>query len=384
MHDRAFCVSQEIGRTADSVEHAGSQGVGRVCVGVLEVALEESWKKRKRTRTMSTSNGVFMAMIPKRLIISGELVIWTEKSVFIVGPVYWQCKSANDYLKGWMRRALVEMIKSILVAIAKPSLPESKNRMKVSCNTSVHTITSSNGSSTSPPMMELATFPIPDWRGNRDLGRRSAETSEERNSMRWEADESRFGCLECALACFVWFCGFDDGYGAIGIDWDSFTTDPIFRMDDELERKLLLNEKNRNEMKTYVWLAVVGSVLFLLTNNYVFFWDVGYVVSKQIKWIDKVNHWPYEQIPQTSHQSSSFVNQPLSSALPNLAFLNNTVKSSLRDHNNTSPGTVVGWLSKLEPVSEGQLRERQRCRWWHAGGGGGDVTVESRGEAWGD
>ena len=69
----------------------------------------------------------------------------------------------------------------ILVAVAKLNFPESKNRMNVSCSTSVHTVTSSNGPSASPPMMELATFPIPDWRGSRDLGRRLAETSEERN-----------------------------------------------------------------------------------------------------------------------------------------------------------------------------------------------------------
>ena len=35
MHDRKFRISQEIGRATDSVEHAGSQDVGRVGVGVL-------------------------------------------------------------------------------------------------------------------------------------------------------------------------------------------------------------------------------------------------------------------------------------------------------------------------------------------------------------
>jgi hypothetical protein len=51
------------------------------------------------------------------------------------------------------------------------------------------------------------------------------------------SNESRVGCFGCVLACVVWFRGFDDGYNAIGVDRDSCTTNPILRMDDELERK---------------------------------------------------------------------------------------------------------------------------------------------------
>jgi len=36
MHDRKFRIPQKISRATDSVEHAGSQGVRRVGVGILE------------------------------------------------------------------------------------------------------------------------------------------------------------------------------------------------------------------------------------------------------------------------------------------------------------------------------------------------------------
>ncbi|KAH3662996.1 hypothetical protein OGATHE_004572 [Ogataea polymorpha] len=106
---------------------------------------------------MSTSTGVFIAMTPSLLINSGEFDTTCDlRHNFF--------EKRSQLSKNFLNPSFDSLMD---VAVAYSMAPVSKNGKNESCKTSVQTVRFLNEESASPPMMALATLPIPDCNGCR-------------------------------------------------------------------------------------------------------------------------------------------------------------------------------------------------------------------------